>query len=97
MEAIKEEAIVSQGLFRIAGLLYGLAGECRQTVAAQPEQHREGEYQQGLAICTVHISEGCTEILYSAGECLLVYQAKIVQIKNVDRRQETECLLEGPV
>lgn len=65
VEAIKEEAIVSQGLFRIAGLVYyGLAGERRQTVAAQAEQHREGEYQQGLAVCTVHTSEGCTEILY---------------------------------
>lgn len=41
--------------------------------------------------------KGAQKYYMGAGECLLVYQAKIVQIKNVDRRQETECLLEGPV
>ena len=67
MEAIKEEAVVSQGLFRIAGLIYGLAGERRQTgrvVAAQPERHGKEEYQEGLAFCTVRTSERCTETLY---------------------------------
>lgn len=65
MEAIKE-VVVSRGLFRTVGLVYGLAGERGQTgrlVTAQPEWHGKGEYQR-LAFCTVHTSEQCTETLY---------------------------------
>lgn len=67
MEAIKEEAMVSRGLFRIVGLVYGFAGECGQTgrlAAAQPERHGKGKYREGLAFCTVRTSEQFTETLY---------------------------------
>lgn len=73
MEAIKEEAVVSRGLFRIAGLVYGLAGERGQTGRLLSQSGTErGNIKKVWPFAQCAPVNGALKHHIGAGECLLV-------------------------